>query len=118
MNDEMISIVGKLIAAIFVGIVAYLTPKIKTWLDTHTSKTDKEKIKILIDSFVQAAEQLLHDKDPDGTLRMDYVKNQLTAFGIGLTSDIVSMIEGAVWEINNQNRKNLVIAKEISNGNS
>lgn len=104
MNDETIAIIGKLIAAVFVGLMAYLTPKAKAWFETHTKKTEQEKIKILIDSFVQAAEQLLYDKDDDGTMRMDYVKNQLTALGIGLTSDIISMIEGAVWEVNNKNK--------------
>lgn len=115
MNDETIAVIGKLIAAVFVGIVAYLTPVVREWFKSHTSKTDQEKIKILIDSFVHAAEQLLHDKDPDGKLRMDYVKNQLTALGIGITADIVSMIEGAVWEVNNQNRKNVEAVKD---GNS
>lgn len=107
MSDQMISIVGKLIAAVFVGVITYLAPKIKVWLETHTSKTDQEKIKLLITSFAEAAEQLLHDNDPDGSKRMQYVKNQLTAAGIGITADVVSMIEGAVWEINNQNRKNI-----------
>lgn len=115
MSDTTISIIGKLIAAVFVGIVAYLTPKIKEWFEVHMTKTSQETIKILIDSFVQAAEQLLHDKDEDGSLRMDYVKNQLTALGIGLTSDIISMIEGAVWEVNNQNRKN--VSEKVDYGN-
>lgn len=112
MNNETISIIGKILAAIFVSLVAYLTPKAKAWLETHTSKAEKEKIKILIDSFVQAAEQLLYDKDDDGTMRMDYVKNQLTALGIGLTADVVSMIEGAVWEVNNKNRSAQVKAAD------
>lgn len=117
MSNEMIETLGKLIAAIFVGIVAYLTPKIKAWFEVHTTKTSQETIKILIKSFVQAAEQLLHDTDDDGTKRMDYVKNQLTAIGIGITEDIVSMIEGAVWEVNNQNRHNPQ-NKVRKNGNS
>lgn len=117
MSNQMISIIGKLIAAVFVAVVTYLAPKIKAWLQSHTSKTDQERIKILITSFAEAAEQLLHDDDPDGTLRMDYVKNQLTALGIGITSDVVSMIEGAVWEINNQNRKNLIGLEVVNDGN-
>lgn len=108
----MISIIGKLIAAVFVGVVTYLAPKIEAWLEAHTSKSDQEKIKLLITSFAEAAEQLLHDDDPDGSKRMDYVKNQLTAVGVGITSEVISMIEGAVWEINNQNRKNFTVATE------
>ncbi len=113
MSDEMISIIGKLIAAIFVGIVAYLTPKIKDWFDVNTTHESQETIKLLVNSFVQAAEQLLHDEDPDGTKRMNYVKNQLTALGIGITSEVVSMIEGQVWEVNNKNKS---VSKEPSNG--
>lgn len=107
MNDQLISIIGKLIAAIFVGVVTYLAPKAKAWFEVHTSESSQEQIKLLITSFAEAAEQLLHDEDPDGSKRMSYVKNQLTAVGVGLTSEVISMIEGAVWEINNQNRKNL-----------
>lgn len=117
MSDQMISIVGKLIAAIFVGVVTYLAPRAKAWLEAHTSKSDQEKVKLLITSFAEAAEQLLHDDDPDGSKRMDYVKNQLTAVGISLTSEIISMIEGAVWEINNQNRKNVPASEVNDNGN-
>lgn len=118
MSDTTISIIGKLIAAVFVGIVAYLTPKIKEWFDVHTTKTSQETLKILIDSFVQAAEQLLHDEDPYGTLRMAYVKNQLNALGIRLTADIISMIEGAVWEVNNQNKMHATTKEGANNGNS
>lgn len=112
MNEQIISIIGKLIAAVFVGVVTYLAPKVKTWLEAHTSKSDQEKIKLLITSFAEAAEQLLHDDDPDGSKRMQYVKNQLTAVGIGITSEVVSMIEGVVWEINNQNKKNFKVLAE------
>lgn len=118
MDNNMIEIIGTLIAAIFVGIVTYLTPRIKNWLTVHTSSSSQQTIKLIINSFVQAAEQLLHDNDPDGSLRMEYVKNQLTALGIGLTSEIISMIEGSVWEVNNQNKKNIKYTKVESNGNS
>lgn len=107
MSDQMISIIGKLIAAVFVGVVTYLAPKVKEWFEVHTSKSSQEQIKLLVTSFAEAAEQLLHDDDFDGSKRMEYVKNQLTAVGIGITADVVAMIESAVWEINNQNRKNV-----------
>lgn len=108
MSDQMISIIGKLIAAAFVGVVTYLAPKVKMWLETHASKTEQEKVRILIQSFAEAAEQLLYESDDTGFKRMAYVKNQLTAVGIGITDEIVAMIESAVWEINNQNRKTFV----------
>lgn len=118
MDNNMIEIIGKLLAAVIVGIMAYLTPKIKHWFEVNTTESSQKTIKLLVVSFVQAAEQLLHDKDPDGSLRMEYVKNQLTSLGIALTSEIVSMIEGAVWEVNNQNKKNIQQKETEDNGNS
>lgn len=121
MSDQVISIIGKLIAAVFVGVVTYLAPKAKGWLEIHASKSSQEQTKLLITSFAEAAEQLLHDKDEDGSLRMDYVKKQLSDIGIMITDEIVAMIEGAVWEINNQNRKNFTLVAEnevATNGNS
>lgn len=118
MDNNMIEIIGKLLAAVVVGIMAYLTPKIKLWFEVNTTESSQKMIKLLIASFVQAAEQLLHDKDPDGSLRMEYVKNQLTSLGITLTSKIVSIIEGAVWEVNNQNKKNIQQKETEDNGNS
>lgn len=107
MANQTISIIGKLIAAIFVGVITYLAPKLKEWLKIHASKSSQERIKLLITSFAEAAEQLLHDDDPDGSKRMAYVKNQLAAVGVSITAEIIAMIESAVWEINNQNRKNI-----------
>lgn len=106
MQNEIIDIVGRLIAAVFVGIIAYLTPKIKAWIDVHVTESSQQTIKTRIKSFAKAAEQLLHDDDPTGEKRMKYVKNQLDNIGIKVTEEIISMIEGQVWEINNQNRKN------------
>lgn len=104
MDDQIIEIVGKLIAAVVVGIIAYLTPKIKEWLEVNASNKSQQTLELLIKSFTQAAEQLLHDDDPDGSKRMEYVKNNLNALGIEITKELVSMIEGAVWEINNKNK--------------
>lgn len=118
MDNQIIEIIGKLIAAIFVGIIAYLTPKIKNWLQVHAIKTGEETLNILIPSFVQAAEQLLHNDDPTGQKRMDYVKKQLTELGVVLTSEIISMIEGAVWEVNNQNKKHVRQEKVVTNGDT
>lgn len=111
MSDQMIDILGKLIAAVFVSLMAYFTPKIKRWLETHTNKTNQQQIEALVKSFVQAAEQLLHNDDPDGTKRMQYVKNELNALGVEINKEIIGMIEGQVWEVNNKN-------KAAKNGNS
>lgn len=111
MSSQIIQIVGELIAAIIVGIAVYLTPKVKAWIEIHASKASQEQILLLVTSFAKAAEQLMHDNDPDGSKRMEYVKTRLNLLGIKITNEIVDLIEGAVWEINNKNK----VAK---NGNS
>lgn len=118
-DEKIISTIGELLGAIVAGAIIYLIPKIKDWIEVHTTKTSQQTIEILIRSFVQAAEQLLHDDDPNGEKRMDYVKNALNSLGIEITKEVVSIIEGAVWEVNNQNKKNIRIAEEgIGHGRS
>lgn len=106
-DEKIIALIGELLGAIFAGTLIYLVPKFKTWLEARTSKDTQDALKVLIDSFVRAAEQLLKDCDEDGTMRMNYVQDKLRELGIEVTSDVISMIEGAVWEVNNQNKKNI-----------
>lgn len=106
-DEKIISIIGELLGAIFAGAILYLIPKLKEWIEARTSKDTQDTLETLIKSFVRAAEQLLKDKDNDGTMRMNYVQDKLRELGIEVTSDIISMIEAAVWEVNNQNRKNI-----------
>lgn len=106
-DKEIISLIGELLGAIFAGILLYIAPKFKEWIEVKTSKDTQETLKVLVESFVRAAEQLLKNKDDDGTMRMNYVQDKLREIGIEITSDVISMIEAEVWEVNNQNRKNI-----------
>lgn len=107
LDEKIITLIGEIIGAIFAGAVLYLIPKVKEWLEIRASKDTQETLKILIESFVRAAEQLLKDRDKDGSMRMNYVQDKLREIGIEITSDVISMIEASVWEVNNQNRKNI-----------
>ena len=109
-------IIGKLLAAVFVALVAYLTPKAKAWLEANASRDTQERLQQLVRSFARAAEQLYHDTDPSGEARNRFVREQLTALGVEVTEAVLNMIEGAVWEINTENRKALVQTKEITSG--
>lgn len=113
-DEKIISTIGELLGAVVAGAIIYLIPKIKDWIEVHTTKTSQQTIELLVRSFVQAAEQLLHDNDQNGEKRMEYVKNSLNSLGIEITKEVVSIIEGAVWEVNNQNKKNIRIAEEGS----
>lgn len=109
-------IIGNLLAAVVVGLLTYLTPKVKEWLEARTGKDHHEQLLQLVRAFARAAEQLYHDTDPSGEARNRFVREQLTALGVEVTEAVLNMIEGAVWEINTENKKALVQDKVISAG--
>ncbi|MCI9331307.1 MAG: hypothetical protein HFG05_03935 [Oscillibacter sp.] len=115
MND-LYEIIGNLLAAVVVGLLAYLTPKAKAWFTAHTDAATQENIWKLVQSFARSAEQLYHDQDPSGEKRQQFVQEQLRAMGVAVTEAVINMIEGAVWEINTENKKALVQTKEIVSG--
>ena len=106
---NLYEITGNLLAAFVVGLLAYLAPKAKAWFLVNTDAATQKRLQLLVQSFARAAEQLYHDQDPAGTQRKQFVQDQLRALG-------VEVIEGAVWEINTENRKALVQTKEIVSG--
>lgn len=114
---DIYEIIGKLLAAFVVGLMAYLAPKAKAWFEANTDAATNESIRRLVQSFARAAEQLYHDQDPAGTQRKQFVQDQLRALGVEVTEAVINMIEGAVWEINTETKKALVQAKEIVSEN-
>ena len=114
---EIYDIIGKLLAAFVVSLVAYLVPKARAWFVANTDKTAQERINQLVTAFARAAEQLFHDTDPSGAKRQQFVREQLSALGIEITEAVINMIEGAVWEINTETKKAQVQTKEIVSAN-
>ncbi len=112
--NNIYEIIGKLLAALVVGLLAYLTPKAKEWLEARTDKDHYDQLMQLVRAFAQAAEQLYHDADPSGVARNRFVQEQLTALGIEVTEAVINMIEGAVWEINTENKKAQVQDKPLA----
>ena len=106
-------IIGNLLAAFVAGLLAYLAPKAKTWLEARTTKDAQERIHQLVVSFTRAAEQLYRSNDPTGEKRREFVMNQLQLLGVEITEAILNMIEGSVWEINTETKKAQVQTKEI-----
>lgn len=103
--DNIYSIIGNLLAAFAVALLAALVPKARAWLTANLDSTTEAGILRMVQSFTRAAEQLYHDTDPDGKKRQKYVRDQLTALGIEITQAVVSMIEGEVWSINTETKK-------------
>lgn len=98
MTEEILNIVGKLLAALVVGILTYFAPKINTLLETW-------KIKGLVSSFVEAADQMFKAEDPDGSIRNNYVKEQLQALGVIITEQINAYIESEVYKLKHEPKK-------------
>lgn len=115
---NLYEIIGNLLAAFVVGLLAYLAPKARAWFLANTDAATQKRLQLLIQSFARAAEQLYHDQDPAGTQRKQFVQDQLRALGVEVTEAVINMIEGAVWEINTENKKALVQTKEIVFGNA
>ena len=110
---NLYEIIGNLLAALLVGLLAYLTPKAKAWFESNADASTNENIRRLVESFARAAEQLYYEQDPTGEKRRQFVQEQLQALGVEVTEAVMNMIEGAVWEINTENKKALVQAKEM-----
>lgn len=103
--DEIIAIVGKLLAAAIVALFAYLTPKIKSWLEAKIGSEGTVKVILLIENFVTAADQLYKTDDPTGVIRKKYVEDQLKELGYTVTDEINSFIESAVKKCNKEYNK-------------
>ena len=114
--SEIYDIIGKLLAAVLVGLLAWLAPRARAWFVANTDKNTQERVRQLVQSFARAAEQLLRDTDPTGEKRKRFVREQLTALGVEITEAVLNMIEGEVWEINTENRKAQVQAKTLIPG--
>ena len=98
--SNIYEIIGNLLAAFVVGLLAYLAPKAKAWLVARIDKTTYDKLMMLVTSFARAAEQLYHDTD-------------LRRLDVEITDAVINMIEGAVWEINTETKKAQVQAAEL-----
>ena len=114
--EHIYEIIGKLLAAAFVALLAYLTPRAKAWLEANVTRTTQERVQQLVQAFARAAEQLYRETDPSGEARNRFVREQLTALGVEVTEAVINMIEGAVWEINTENKKAQVQDKALTAG--
>lgn len=107
--DEIINILVKLIGAGLAGLLIYLCSKIKTWLTGEISRIKDERLRGLVISFAESAEQTLKANDPTGEKRMEYVKALLEEAGIEINDIVKSLIEAAVYNIN---LNNLLLEKD------
>lgn len=97
----IIELIGKIIGAAFVAMVFFALKKLKEYLEAQKESIQNKDLLLLIDSFVEAAEQLFKANDPEGKKRKQYVEEHLMALGYAITEQIEAYIEASVYEINN-----------------
>lgn len=98
--ELIIELIGKIIGAAFVAMVFFALKKLKEYLEVQKESIQNKDLLLLIDSFVEAAEQMFKLNDPTGEKRKSYVEEQLTALGYAITKQIDAYIEAAVYELN------------------
>lgn len=112
MTTEILDVVVRLLAALFVGIMAYLAPKIASFIKINGESVESSDIMKIVLCFVQAADQLLKDDDPTGEKRKQYVIDNLESLGYEITDSVIAMIEGSVWQVNNNTIEAILIEGE------
>ena len=103
-NIDITPIIEAVIGLIITIISVIVIPKFKVWINNNLSEKHIEIAKIIIQSCVQAAEQIYANSEKAGSSKkkyvMEYAKNKLTE--IGLTMDekeIEVYLEQAVLEL-------------------
>lgn len=96
---------GKVVGLIITILVAILTPKIEAWLAAQIGKEKAMKLIETIRYVVEAAEQIFRDVDGDGSIRKNFVREQLTLSGIEYNEQIDAIVEGLVYELNRDKRE-------------
>lgn len=98
--EVIIDLLGKIIAAAFVSVIFLALKELKSFILAKKEEIEDEKLRALIESFVEAAEQMLKEDDPDGTIRKQYVEENLKLLGYEINEQINAYIEAYVFDIN------------------
>ena len=102
---DIYEIIGKILGAMAVTLLMWLAPKISGWLEANTTDKEEAAIRAAVKSFCRAAEQLMKEDDPTGAKRNAYVIAQLEALGVAITESVLAMIEGEVFDINQEGKR-------------
>lgn len=96
--EQIIDILIKILAAVIVGLIAYLEPKFKAWLTSKIGETKANELMRLVAVFVASAEQIY--KGETGEFRKAYVIEQLQALGYIVNDEVNALIEAEVYKLN------------------
>lgn len=102
---EILEIIARILGALLACGLIYFLPKIDSYLKEKLDEERAAKLKRIVSELVEAAEQLYKKDDPDGSIRKQYVEEQLKALGYQLTEYINALLESAVLNLNLNNPK-------------
>ena len=98
--DEIMTVVIKVLAALLALVVGWLGRYLIGLVKTKLNIEQTARLDMFIAELVAAAEQLYKQKDPDGSIRLEYVQAMLVEAGYEITDAIRALIEAKVFSIN------------------
>lgn len=98
--ELIIELIGKILGAAIVALLFFALKKLKEYIEVSKQSIENKDLLLLIESLVEAAEQMLKADDPTGQKRKAYVVEQLTALGYAVNNQIEAYIEASVFELN------------------
>ena len=94
--NTLIPLILKTYVIIFLVVI---TPKVKVLINKFLARNENDKLRSLVKTFVEAAEQMLKEQDPTGEKRKQYVVEQLQLLNVEITNYINALIEQEVLNI-------------------
>ena len=103
-NIDITPIVEGIIGLIIAVASAIIFPKVQLWINNNLSEKHIEIAKIIIQSCVQAAEQIYAKSEKAGSSKkkyvMEYAKNKLAEIGLTINDkELEVYLEQAVLEL-------------------
>lgn len=92
-------------------LIVVSSPLILSIIKKYLDKLKDDKLRSMVKTFVEAAEQTLKDKDPTGEKRKQYVINSLKSLDIDYNDYVDALIEQAVlllWDLDDTDSASLL----------
>ena len=103
-NIDITPIIEAVIGLIITVVSVIVIPKFKVWINNNLSVNQIEIAKIIIESAVQAAEQIYAQSEKSGSSKkkyvMEYAKSKLAEIGLTINDkELEVYLEQAVLEL-------------------
>ncbi len=86
-------------AVVIVAATVLVLPRWRAWSAANLTEAELNALRVVVDTFVAAADQLFKKDDPDGFIRNDWVKEQLRKAGVIIDDIVNALIEASVLKL-------------------